>query len=112
MKTREQIEKLKQSWIHDGCWDLENTEGFEEYFMELSIFRANYEVLAEKRRKWQEEKHHAELSRLICPIMSIANTGNFTRCQTEQCTYWDSTFEKCLVVLPAFIQSCQRRRKE
>ena len=112
MKTREEIEKLKQSWIKDGCWDLENTEGFEEYFMELSIFRTTYEVLMAKKYKWQEEKHHAELSRLICPIMSAGNSGNFTRCQTEQCAYWDDTFEKCLIALPAFIQSCQRRRKE
>ncbi|MFX1487479.1 MAG: hypothetical protein ACFFBS_10400, partial [Promethearchaeota archaeon] len=34
-KTREEIEKLKQDWMLDPFWDIEDTEGFELYRNEL-----------------------------------------------------------------------------
>lgn len=39
MKTREDVEFLKSNWISDPCWDIEDTEGFEEYSNELLKFR-------------------------------------------------------------------------
>ena len=31
MKTREEVEVLKNSWLKDPIWDIYDTEGFEEY---------------------------------------------------------------------------------
>lgn len=38
MKTREEVEKLKEIWLKDGCWEIEETPGFEEYYEELKAF--------------------------------------------------------------------------
>lgn len=46
MKTREEIESLKQGWINDPIWDIEDTDGFEEYRDELIQFHN------EKRKEW------------------------------------------------------------
>jgi hypothetical protein len=43
----EKIEELKKSWLADPCWDIENTEGFEDDFEELKAFRL------EKEAEWQ-----------------------------------------------------------
>lgn len=54
MKSREEIEELKQSWFHDPCWDIEDTEGFEEHRTELIEYRIEIEGLwavAEQQRK-------------------------------------------------------------
>jgi hypothetical protein len=34
-KTQEQLQDLKMQWCADPCWDIESTEGFEEYHDEL-----------------------------------------------------------------------------
>jgi hypothetical protein len=44
MKTKDEIEYLKQNWCYDPCWDLENTEGFEEYKTDLLDYRISKEV--------------------------------------------------------------------
>lgn len=36
--SREDVENLKASWAKDGCWDIEETEGFEAYREELLAF--------------------------------------------------------------------------
>ena len=38
MPTREEIEKLKESWRRDPCWDIKDTEGFAEYREELRLY--------------------------------------------------------------------------
>jgi hypothetical protein len=35
MKTREEVEELKHQWKRDAIWDIEQTEGFEDYRAEL-----------------------------------------------------------------------------
>lgn len=42
--TREAVEKLKEDWLHDGVWDIEETEGFEAYREELYQFRVETET--------------------------------------------------------------------
>jgi hypothetical protein len=39
MKTPAEIEALKKNWLNDPCWDIEETEGFEEHKAELKEFR-------------------------------------------------------------------------
>ena len=48
-KTTEELEALKKSWLADPCWDIEQTEGFEDYQPELLGFRKATEA------KWRVE---------------------------------------------------------
>lgn len=41
--TRDEVEALKQNWLNDPCWDIEETEGFEFYREELAIYRLGIE---------------------------------------------------------------------
>ena len=50
MKTREEVSKLKRDRVNDNCWDLECTEGFEEYHDELLKYRQEKEVEWETQR--------------------------------------------------------------
>ena len=53
-KTREEVEELKVAWMNDAIWDIEDTEGFEEYREELLAFRK------EKEAEWHA-RYQAEL---------------------------------------------------
>ena len=64
-----EIEALKANWERDPCWDIETTEGFEEYREELLAFRK------EREAHWKERagEHQAELESKVCPLMSAGN---------------------------------------
>ena len=47
MKTIYEVENLKTDWLKDPCWDVENTEGFEDYADELKEF--SDKVIAEAK---------------------------------------------------------------
>ena len=47
---RQEIEELKYGWSSDPCFDIEDTEGFEDVREELDSFRVEMEY------KWAEEK--------------------------------------------------------
>jgi hypothetical protein len=49
-KTREELEALKQNWLKDPCWDIEDTPGFEAHVDELLAFRKEQEL------EWQREE--------------------------------------------------------
>lgn len=53
-KTQEEIDALKASWRKDPCWDIEDSDGFEEHKEELIAYRL--EVEAEAERKAKERK--------------------------------------------------------
>lgn len=60
-KTREEIEALKENWLYDPCWDIENTEGFEAHREELEKFHK------EKQQEWTKrnlEREWAEMEEL------------------------------------------------
>jgi len=65
MKSREDVEQLKKSWKCDPLWDIECTEGFEEYYDELLAFRneieADYYIELKKYREYQLEEMIASL---------------------------------------------------
>lgn len=44
MATQEQIENLKAQWKADPCWDIEDTEGFEEHKDELKAYHAQVDA--------------------------------------------------------------------
>ena len=45
MKTLWDLDDLKEKWLRDPCWDIEDTEGFEDYKAELRAYRINQEEL-------------------------------------------------------------------
>ena len=61
MKTREEVEELKANWRCDPCWDIELTEGFEEYREELREFSKaedeKWAAAALKRNQELSEKY-------------------------------------------------------
>lgn len=57
MKTPQEIEDLKRNWLSDPCWDIEDTEGFEEYREELIAF-------SEQAQKEEQERRNAYYLRL------------------------------------------------
>lgn len=50
MKSEEDVKKLKESWLADPAWDIENTTGFEEHKAELLAFRKS------KEREWENAR--------------------------------------------------------
>lgn len=56
-KTIEEVDALKLNWIKDPCWDIEETEGFEDHREELLAFRQKIEKEAHARvDRLNEEK--------------------------------------------------------
>lgn len=53
--SREAVENLKKNWTHDPCWDLAETEGFEEHREELAEFQRAYEAQFTDMDKQAEE---------------------------------------------------------
>ena len=49
VKTLAEVEYLKQNWMSDPCWDIETTEGFEDYKQALKDFRI------EKETEWKNQ---------------------------------------------------------
>lgn len=43
MRSEDAIDKLKENWKKDPCWDIEDTEGFENHREELLAWRIEYE---------------------------------------------------------------------
>jgi len=100
MKTREQVEALKKNWHKDPIWDIEATDGFEEYHDELKA----YHLECEYRWELARQKHHTELASKVCPL-SMAyihrnsdDTGfGFDTCQVEKCALWNEPNECCAI---------------
>jgi hypothetical protein len=53
-KTFKEVEELKRQWEMDPCWDLCETEGFEEYATELKDHQEKCE------REWNEKRLQKE----------------------------------------------------
>jgi hypothetical protein len=55
MKTREELENLKTDWRKDPFWDIEDTEGFEEYREELIEYHKQCSA------EWENKNHERAL---------------------------------------------------
>jgi len=80
MKSRDEIKKLKKSWTSNPCWDIEDTEGFEEHKGELRKYRFAMEA------KWREEHerkaaadHLAIAKQLLAGDVHPVENGNLSR---------------------------------
>ena len=49
MKTREELQRLKDNWSRDPCYNLEDAKGFEEYREELRAYSEQWKA------QWQQE---------------------------------------------------------
>lgn len=49
--TREDVERLKENWLYDPIWDIEETEGFESFHDELLAFRIEVKASRELKRE-------------------------------------------------------------
>lgn len=56
IKSRKEIEELKRQWENDPCWDLYDTEGFEEYMEELKEHQERMESIWDKKIKEKEKE--------------------------------------------------------
>ncbi len=61
MKTPQEIEALGKNWEGDPCWDIEDSEGFEDHKQELKKYRL------QKERDWACE----EFNRLYQKAVSL-----------------------------------------
>jgi len=100
MKNREEVETLKRQWEKDACWDIEETEGFEEYREELLRYRLD----CEEKWKKQREEHCAELASKICPLSfgwinwnADEKGETSTNCKVEKCACWNEVEECCAI---------------
>jgi len=57
MKTREEVQALKSNWMSDPNWDIEDTEGFEEWYADLRAFRM------EKELEWKTKRDALPINR-------------------------------------------------
>ncbi len=55
MKTQAELKALKDNWLSDPCWDIEDSEGFEEHKKELLKFRK------EKEQEWAARRYNRRL---------------------------------------------------
>jgi hypothetical protein len=72
-RSPEEIEKLKENWKKDPCWDIEDTEGFEAHREELSAWRKEYEAKLEAEWEigFQKRLEHV----MECTGVSMADKG-------------------------------------
>jgi len=66
MKTQAEIEALKSNWKSDPCWDIEDTEGFEEHREELKQYRL------EQEKVWEAQRYN----RLLLKSEDLGIRGN------------------------------------
>lgn len=79
MKSLQDLEDLKTNWLNDPCWDIYNTEGFEQYAEQLRQFQADQEAEWIAKHELAEAKIDATaedlglkgLYRLICKLEEI-----------------------------------------
>ena len=63
MASREELRNLKNDWLSDPCWDIADTEGFEEHARELAEFQAETEARWQKKR---DDRIAAKAKELEC----------------------------------------------
>ncbi len=91
MKSREDVEKLKWQWKVNPIWDIETTEGFEEYHDELLAYSNQCKA------EWKEKlkRHHEFLASKLCPMSFSSASMSNQHCFVERCAWWDSNRECC-----------------
>ena len=88
--SREEVEKLKREWVADPIWDLEDTEGFEEYREELLEFSL------EQQKIWEEETEEAkENEKEYARSLGVEGLYNLVKKLENKC----EKYEKAIILL-------------
>ncbi|MFC0808973.1 hypothetical protein ACFHWW_26630 [Ensifer sp. P24N7] len=66
MASAKELQRLKDSWLRDPTWDIEDTEGFEDHAEELRAF-------AEAHRIEQEKEYQ---NRILAKAIALGCPGN------------------------------------
>jgi hypothetical protein len=82
MKSRTEVEALKHNWLRDAIWDIEETEGFEEYKEELKAFRIKTE------QEWKSKEYNRLHNRAVS--LGIDNLGDGESKQLELMKYLEN----------------------
>ena len=106
MKTREEVEKLKTAWVQESWDDLETTEGYGNYFVELILFRRQWEKIRADRK----EKRHAQLASYMCPLSFGNALGH--NCMVKECALWNNTMDLCSLAVDADIKATKYNREQ
>ena len=61
MKTQEQVTMLIHNWLSDPCWNIEDTEGFEEHYEDLKAYRLGMEATWSRIRYNEIDQKATEL---------------------------------------------------
>ena len=72
MRTREDVQLLKQQWLRDPCWDLTDTTGFEEHREELDHFQT--QVKLDNQKAQVEKERSGNGSKPAFPLAVQPNT--------------------------------------
>ena len=81
MKTRIEVEALKRNWRDDPCWDIYETEGFEEYRDELVTFQTNM------NQEWRAKEYNRIYS--FAESLGLVNHSNSDEESLELAKYLD-----------------------
>lgn len=76
MKTEAEVQALKACWQQDPCWNIEETEGFEDYKEELLAFREKCEVEWVKTRVYKETRSTKTNVDRAVELIEFANNSN------------------------------------
>jgi hypothetical protein len=72
-KTDTEIEELKAQWLADGCWDIEDTEGFEAHRTELYIWRLEVDLKREREGRAHDRLEYTRLKDALNVVVSAVN---------------------------------------
>jgi hypothetical protein len=69
MGKREELELLKENWLKDPCYDIELTEGFEEFRHELYLFRIKkekeWDLLFERQKEADRNNNYEMFNKIF-----------------------------------------------
>lgn len=69
------IEALKSNWLNDPCWDIETTEGYEEYRQELYVFRLETELRFAMKSRDEYRARLEAIGKALSPYIAKATGG-------------------------------------
>ncbi len=87
-KSRYELELLKQRWLDDPSWEIENTEGFDEYKPELLQFSNEHDAIwkkdyEQKIRSFAKQKGVDEVKHFTFARFLYSLEARITRLEIE-----------------------------
>ena len=79
MKTDAESEALKENWNNDPCWDLEETEGFEEHSADLLLHKVKMRSFWSAEKIKREQERNAQIKEVALSLGIPDNTALASR---------------------------------